>query len=279
MIIEQTKQEINYLPNNINEITKDWIPNPFPEPIPQKITSLLQNRSNSWSKDLDRSHNSDLADFPRMNSFHNYSYDYQKILPIKSIKKYELTDYIKPIEKKVLTNNKIEYIPPLIIEKEEPREIECSAAYITEQIAIHQAKLDEIQCNLITKYLELIKYVKLIIKCKEKSIYFYKICITTSERNIQFDELIAHLGNGHPPEKNSDILWKKEGLKGIRSIFIEFYNFVQNMAEIRLTLNEWKNYSMKNEILRNNKLNFQITKDRWRFIYNNIDIVKKSIKL
>lgn len=123
----------------------------------------------------------------------------------------------------------------------------------------------------------------------QRSLEAFRQSETTAERNVQFDEFIARLGDGACPREGF-LDWRKEGVQGFRPLAIELLLNVYSMAEMKLqrfdmlsvyTIQKQNDKDI-NRIAKGGAdyLDYHLfTLDRWGIIYNGQDVVHRLLHM
>eukprot|EP01041_Mallomonas_annulata_P000828 gene828-1610_t len=147
-------------------------------------------------------------------------------------------------------------------------------------------------CTIIEKErnLDALQQKELMIQCKNKSLKTFVTCTTHHERFLCFEELTAMLGDGHPATPGLDD-WRRDGVLGHRPLCIQLLCKIHQIAQERLHLEEIRPASVSGGrghiatasatasvfLSTGRERAKDISRGRWAFIWNGVDVVKKII--
>jgi len=266
------------IPSDIESLSIDWIPDPAvnsddplnEDELPVNIDIKAGNKLNKRLTRLviDNIHNK--RNQPKPPTPNILYYDLPDRLPKETLTNTARAP-IKWISSPINTSNRLNT----------SRELRVPIDKVNSEIDKCEKRIESIQMNIISLYGDIESLANEIFKCNERSVLAYSKCLTNNERNFQFNELLARLGDGCESDPKSGISWRYQGVPGIRPKLLKFYGYIQDMAEERLLRDEWKTINQLDELnrKREQQVDKELSKDRWRFIWNNEDIVYRTIHI
>lgn len=126
------------------------------------------------------------------------------------------------------------------------------------------------QVQVTLRCMEVEEHIKKLREVLHKCLQGFNSSETYAERNTIFDEFSAMVGDDVPPREGFlEGDWRKYGVKGLRSMIINFLLSVHDLAEARLILSEFqmtKGESVSETIYDGNR-------GRWSFSWNGKEMV------
>lgn len=136
-----------------------------------------------------------------------------------------------------------------------------------------QGKLQGTQLQLVDVSVKIESHVDELHCVLLDSIKRFNSCETYEERNKSFEQVTAMLGDDYPAREGFKD-WRGKGCKGLRPLVLLFFSVVQELAELRLLLEELETPEGR-KIQQGSDLPYDKNRYRWRFMYNGVDVVLK----